>query len=148
MANAAEDEILIGGNFKVDIQGCASANDTVSADCDDIEIEIHDVTQSNNTNWRAIRSGVPRFGQARFTFRTSDAGMNNDLRQWVMDTRQGKNIRKQISIFLMMRDQKTIGRTYNLADCFPVSFSSGDFTVGGEANVAELVVQPTRVEPA
>jgi hypothetical protein len=148
MANAAEDEILIGGNFKVDIQGCASSADCVSADVDDIEIEIHDVTQSNNTNWRANRSGVPRFGQARFTFRTNDAQLNSDLRAWVNDTRMGKNIRKPISLFFMARDQSTIGRTYTLENCFPVSFTSGDFTVGGEANVAELVVQPTRVLPA
>lgn len=148
MANAPQDEILIGGNFKVDIQGCASSADCVSADVDDIEIEIHDVTSSNDPNWRTIRSGVPRFGQARFTFRTNDQQLNGDLRTWVNDTRQGKNIRKQISIFLMQRDQSTIGRTYNLENCFPVSFTSGDFTTGGESNLAELVVQPTRVMPA
>ena len=40
------------------------------------------------------------------------------------------------------------GRSYDLTDCFPVAFSGGDFSTGGEASTEVLVVKVTRVEPS
>lgn len=149
MANAPQDEILIGGNFTVSITGCDNTSkDCVSVEVDPIEIEMQDVTQSNDTTWKTFTSGQPRFGEARFTFRKSAAESCKDLSTWVDDCRRGANIRKSITISIKKKDKTTDGRVYNLVDCFPISYSEGDYTTSAESNLAELRVMPTRVEIA
>jgi len=136
----------MAGNWKIDIQGCASSTDCVSVNVDPIEIEMHDVTQSNDTTWKTFTSGQPRFGEARFTFRVSDAALNKDLTTWIDEVRQGKNIRKMVTITITKKNKSDVGRSYNIVEAFPISFSGGDFTTGAESNLAELRVQPTKVE--
>jgi hypothetical protein len=149
MPNAPQDEILIGGNFTVSITGCdQSSKDCVSFECDPIEIEMQDVTQSNDTTWKTFTSGQPRFGEARMTFRKSAAASCKDLSTWVDDVRRGANIRKAITVSIKKKDKSSDGRVYNLIECFPVSYSEGDYTTAAEANLAEIRVMPTRVEIA
>ena len=146
--SAPVDEILVAGTFKVDITGCTSSADCVTAEVDPIEIEMHDVTQSNDPTWRQFTNGAVRYGEGRFTFRVSDSNFNKDLSAWQKDTGAGKNIRKNVTITIFKKDRSTVARTYNLIECFPLSFSGGDFTTGAESNLAELRVCPTRVELA
>jgi len=121
--NAPEDEILIGGNFKVDIQGAGSCDDIVSVDVDPIEIEMHDVTQSNDSQWRTFRPGQARFGAARFTFRVQDSQCNDDLRNWMRELiRDGDKVRKSISIVLLDRHGEP-ARSYSLNDTYPIALA-------------------------
>lgn len=121
-ANAPQDEILIGGNFRVEIAAAPSC-DAVSVDVDPIEIEIHDVTQSPNSNWRLLRAGVPRFGEARFTFRVEDKNCNDDLRRWTREmVLQGDQARRSISVILFDRDGEE-ARRYTFKECYPVAFA-------------------------
>ncbi len=85
--------------------------------------------------------GVLAIGNARLFVRLEEAGA---LAQWVEETRQGKKIRKQISVFLF-RSDKTPGRSYTLYEAFPVAFSTVDFTESGDVKVAELEVEVARI---
>lgn len=133
-------------SFAVDIPGCADASRNIlDISIDDLIIDVREVPIGVDSDARLFEPGPLHIGQARFTFRTDDAMLNCDLDAWVAATRGGKQTPRDITITLFMNDQTTIGRTYTLENSFPVSFSSGDFTTGGEANVGELVVQPERV---
>ncbi|MBI2883140.1 MAG: phage tail protein [Candidatus Methylomirabilis oxyfera] len=150
-------DLLVAGRFRVAIAGLdMSSADVVSAEVDPIEIEMHDVTQSNDPTWKQFTNGAVRYGEARFTFRVSDSNFNKDLSEWIKDTvTNGERARKTINIMLL-DDRSTVARTYNLVECFPLSFSGDDFTtVGGSLdlvnrncprcpqsdNLAELIVQ-------
>ena len=109
-APVADDEILLGGNFQVDIQGAAACRDVVSFEADPIEIET---------------TGVPRFGQARFSFRTEDAKCNEDLRSWMRELPPlGDKARRAISVILLDRRGRE-ARRYTLDDSYPVALGAG-----------------------
>jgi len=144
-ATSDQEPPVLASGFAVDIQGCqVSPRYCVSIDVDPV---------SSEPNGKPPRGAnapagplVP--GQARLRFLTPVSGGNADLAAWVRAVAKGVADRRAISITLFTQDRSTTARTYTLVDCFPISFDSGDFSTGGDANVAELVVQPTRVELA
>jgi hypothetical protein len=69
------------------------------------------------------------------------------ITDWINATATGKVEPKHL-ILVFLDDKNEEARSYNLIDCFPISFSGGDFTVDGEANLAILKVQPEEVEMA
>src|SRR5574341_2593158 len=82
-------DLLVAGRFRVAIAGLdMSSADVVSAEVDPIEIEMHDVTKSDDSIWRLFENGPVRFGEARFTFRVTDANFNKDLEEWVKNGEQ------------------------------------------------------------
>lgn len=72
-------------------------------------------------------------------------GYGAELRQWYLDAVGGKNIRKSITITLVNRGGREV-RRYNLLDCFPISFDSGDYSPSGTTRVETIVVKMGRVE--
>jgi hypothetical protein len=89
-------------------------------------------------------AGEARFGEARLAVSGSPEAVK-ELFAWFRLPAQDPEVRRTIKVALGPHDQSP-PRTYNLVDCFPLSFSGGDFTVGAESNLAELRVQPTRVD--
>ena len=151
-------DLLVAGRFRVAIAGLdMSSADVVSAEVDPIEIEMHDVTQSNDPTWKRFTNGAVRYGEARFTFRVAGGNFNKDLSEWIKDTvTNGERARKTISITILDKKGR-VARTYNLIESFPLSFSGGDFSTGAGGsldlvnrncprcpqsdNLAELIVQ-------
>jgi hypothetical protein len=111
------------GDFRVLLEG--SPLDAVAVDVDPIEIETHDVTQSNDTTWRSFKSGMPKFGQVRLTFRPGAS--NSAAVAWFEEVRKGRNIRKDITIKLQSKG--VAARTYALVDTFPITFSGDTVTL-------------------
>ncbi|MCZ7625014.1 MAG: phage tail protein [Candidatus Methylomirabilis sp.] len=136
-ADLPQANLLIAGRFRISIAGLdLSSADAVSAEVDPIEIEMHDVTESNDPTWKQFTNGAVRFGKARFTFRVSDSNFNKDLAEWSKDvTERGDKALKTISITILDKDGSTVGRTYNLIDCFPVSFSGAISARRAEASI-------------
>jgi hypothetical protein len=154
VANSDTKNILISGDFKVDIPGCASAREIVSAEVDDIEIEMKDASQSDNQDWRTFVPGQPRYGEARFTFRQTKKPGQCDVSEWIADTlARGDAARRSITITLL--DRKSMeARRYKLIDCLPVAWGpagSLDLNKGcrrctQSTDLAELVVHVGRIE--
>jgi hypothetical protein len=146
-AGGPHDEILIGGNFKVDIEGCPrSSAFSVSAAIGRMRTNSdHDRHASAPS--RSTKPQPMTFDESCFTFLTPVVGRNDDLARWMDTTVAGKVDRRRIVVSILSQDG-SVGRSYNLVDCFPLSFDGGDFTTGAESNLAELRVQPTRVEIA
>jgi hypothetical protein len=144
-------DILVAGRFRIGIAGIdLSAAEAVSAEVDPIEIEMHDVTESNDPTWKQFTNGAVQYGEARFTFRVSDANFNKDLSDWQKST-EGDNdgARKTISVWILDKKGR-IGRRYTLLGCFPVGFApaGGLYLVNRvcprcpqSVNLAELTVQ-------
>jgi len=144
--------LLIAGHFRINITGLdrSSSADAVTAEVDPIEIEMHDVTDSNDPTWRQFTNGVVRFGEARFTFRVSDTNFNKDLAEWQKDvTERGDAALKTISIEILDKEGR-VGRQYLLLDCVPVGFApAGSLDLVNRVcprcpqsdNLAELTVQ-------
>jgi hypothetical protein len=148
--------ILIAGGFKIDIAGMDdSSPDAVTAEVDPIEIEMHDVTESNDPTWKQFAPGAVRYGEARFTFHVSDSNVNKDLEQWAKDgLERGNEARRTISVVILDKKGR-IGRRYTLLDCFPVRFApaGGIYLVNRVCprcpqsdNLAELTVQIGSIE--
>ncbi len=68
-----------------------------------------------------------------------------DLKGWFDGDANGKVAHRHVKV---MDTRTQTERTYNLVDCFPISFTGGDFTTGAESNLAELHINATRVELA
>lgn len=146
--------LLVAGGFKIDIAGVESA-DAVTAEVDPVEIEMRDVTESNDPTWRQFTNGAVRYGEARFTFRVSDSNFNKDLTEWVKDgLERGDEARKTISVVILDKKGR-LGRRYTLLNCFPVRFAptGGMYLVNRVCprcpqsdNLAELTVQIGSIE--
>ncbi|HET8569078.1 MAG TPA: hypothetical protein VFM93_08850 [Candidatus Limnocylindria bacterium] len=138
-AAATGDEALRENAFAVEIEGCpeASANVRLVA-LGGLTVDLP-VTGKDRDGYRTYGAGTPRWGATKIAL---SRGTKGELRSWLEDP---KRPRKRISVTIRSKDGD-LARSYDLVECFPVSYSEGDLTVGGEANVAELVVQPTRVE--
>jgi len=148
-------DILVAGRFRIGIAGIdLSSAEAVSVEVDPIEIEMHDVTESNDPTWRQFTNGAVRYGEARFTFRVSDSNFNKDLSEWQNNTGAGSEVRKTISVWILDKKGR-IGRRYTLLDCFPVRFApaGGIYLVNRVCprcpqsdNLAELTVQIGSIE--
>lgn len=121
---APQDEILRSGHFTVSIEGVdGSSADVVTAEVDPIEIEMHDVTQSQDPTWRELENGPVHFGEARFTFRTRDQAFNKDLSSWFDEiVARGDAARRTITIAILDRRGRE-ARRYILRDSYPVALA-------------------------
>jgi phage tail-like protein len=144
-ASAPEDEILIGGNFRVDIPGSPEASKNVATvEIDAIEVESLDTGPDANGEYRTYAPGDAHFGEARFTFRVP-RNQPSEMQQWIEDAARGQNIRKNISVIIMKKDQSP-ARTFNLVDCFPVRWDPGDYSPSSNLATESLTCRVTRVE--
>lgn len=138
--------VALANMFKVEIAGCARSSPL----CLGVDFSPLRAVAPGQTPRSGPAPGGPGPllpGTARLRFATPQQGGNSDLAAWMAAAAKGGRDLRSIDVTLRATDQSAI-RTYHFIDCFPTQFDSGDFSTGGEANVAELVVQPTRVELA
>jgi phage tail-like protein len=144
-ANAPQDEILVAGDFRVDIPGSpvASAN-MFEVRFDPIVIDLVGLGMDLPTQHRLYGPGAPHFGNAAFRFGIKK-NEPNDILPWVEEAVQGQNIRKNISVICLKRDGSP-ARTFNLIDCFPVSWDPGDYRTTSNIACESVTVKLGRVE--
>ncbi len=138
--------VALASLFKVEIEKCAQS----SRWCVSVDFAPARAVALAAAPRSGPASGDPgplSPGLVRLRFVTPAQGGNADLAGWMAAAAKGLRDPRRITITLLAADQTAI-RTYELSDCFPTQFDPGDYSAGGGANVAELVVQPTRVEPS
>lgn len=138
--------VALANLFKVDIAGCAQSSKwCVSVDFAPARAVALAATPRSGP---ASGDGGPLSpGPVRLRFVTPAQGGNDDVAGWMARAAKGLRDLRPIAITLLASDQTAI-RTYELIDCFPTQFDPGDYSASAAVNVAELVVQPTRVEPS
>ncbi len=139
-------QVALANMFKVVIEGCTRSS-PLCVSVDFAPVRAVALAQTPRSGPAPGQPGPLLPGTVRLRFVTPAQGGNADLVAWMAAAAKGVRDLRLIIVTLLAADQKVI-RTFHLTDCFPTQFDSGDFSTGGEANVAELVVQPTRVEPA
>lgn len=103
-----------------------------------------DLEAARRENFRLYGPGTPHFGNARISV-VAGSEDSRVLETWLNDTRQGKNIRKNISVNLFKSD-KTAGRGYDLFDCFPVRWDPGEYSPSSKVQTETLTVKIGRIE--
>jgi len=147
----APDESLTAGRFHLDIQGIDTSSAYVmSIDADPIEVDTHEIVQGDDPVWRQFTADKPRFGRARFTFRTNDSRLEQAVSTWLADTLLlGQQAQKTITISILDRRGR-VARRYSLLGSLPLGFARGGSLelVNGpcrrcaeSADLAELDVQ-------
>jgi len=142
-----QDEILQNGagKFKVDIPGLPAASANVhSVQVEDLTIDVRETTTGENWDFRTYAPGDAHFGKATFRFRVGGRS-HEELKGWVLDAANGKNIRKDISIIIMSRAGSE-GRRYNLQETFPIKYDPGDYSPSSTVRTETLVVKIGRIE--
>lgn len=111
---------------------------------DELNIDAREMTTGLDVEYRIIRPGSAHFGSATFKSVVSAEG-TKELRTWFEEARTGKNIRKNIIVSLYKSD-KTPGRSFNLLDCFPTSYSYVNFDTSSTVQTETLTVKIGRIE--
>jgi len=124
------------GSFGVSLPDgtCCDDRDLRSVQIDDLTIDIRETTTGLDVEYRVYAPGDAHYGNARFRV-VPGSPASKELQLWWSEAAKGKNIRKNITVTLFKSD-KSAGRTYNLHDCFPVSFTLADST----SDLADVLV--------
>ena len=136
--------VALANMFKVEIEGCARSS-PLCLGADFSPLRAVTPGQTPRSGPAAAGPGPLVPGTVRLRFATPAQGGNSDIAAWMAAAAKGGRDLRQIVVTLLATDRSPI-RTYHFIDCFPTQFDSGDFSTVGEVNVAELVVQPTRLE--
>ena len=134
-----QDEFLEkgAGKFAVDIPGCPSASANVeSVKIEDLTVDVRE--RGGDPEWRIYAPGDAHYG--KMTLKVRVGPQTGELRQWVLDATAGKNVRKSISIIIKERAGAEM-RRYNLMDCFPITWDSGDYSPSGSVLLETLKVK-------
>jgi len=140
-----------GWRVAIDIPGAPEAGKTalgVEIDPLAVEVRAHGPKKAGGQAFRVFGPGAAHWGNARLTGALT-AGAAKELHAWFQAAVQGTNIRRSISI-VFGRD-KGEQRTFNLLDCFPVSFGTVDMAAEGNAGAVmhwTLEVRVDRIEMA
>jgi phage tail-like protein len=95
--------------------------------------------------YRVSGPGDAHFGSITIRARV---GKNRELQQWWLDTTQGKNIRKYITVLTLKADG-TEGRRWNMLECFPTRWDPGEYSPSSNKSATETIVcKMQRVELA
>ena len=138
-----QDELLVSGNFKVDIQDCPVASANVqSIQIEDIKIDVIEMPPDND-NYRQYAPGDAHYGKA--TIQARFVKGRKELLQWLEDAAAGKNVRKNITVTLLDR-RGNPGRSYGLMDCFPISWTAMNFDTSSTVQTETLTVKVGRIE--
>ncbi|MEO8683163.1 MAG: phage tail protein [Vicinamibacterales bacterium] len=135
-------------HFTVNIPGLPDASKNIrEIGIDELHIDVREMTTGLDVEYRKIKAGSLHFGSATFTSLTSTG--SRELRGWWNEATKGrnirKNIRKNITVTLFTADSKT-ERVYNLADCFPTSYSAVNFDTSSTVQSETLTVKIGRIE--
>ena len=129
--------------FGVDIPGCADASRNIrEIVIDDLTIDARELTTGLDVDYRQYAPGYVHFGNARLTFALSPD--DACLADWFAAAKAGKNIRKNITVSLFKSD-KTPGRSYQLFDASPISFTPTQSNTDTAQGLEVLTVQVGRV---
>ena len=129
----------------ITIEGLPEASkNAVSVAIDPITIDPLEMAPGNTGDVRLMRPGSVSPLGATITCKVGKGG-SKELRQWWLDTSRGQQIRKSITINLRVHQQER-ARTYNLVDCFPVSYSSVNFDTSSTVQTETLTVSVGRIE--
>jgi phage tail-like protein len=114
------------GKFKVDIAGCPVASANVeSINVEDLSIDVREMTTGADWDYRVYGPGDAHYGSV--TIKSRVGANSKELYQWWLDCSRGSNIRKNISVIHLKRDQ-TEARRFNLIECFPTKWDGGDYS--------------------
>jgi phage tail-like protein len=144
---ATADPPFLARNFRVDIDGmpAASAN-CMAVEIDPVRWDVRETTTGIDVEYRTYAPGDAHYGRVKvkFPWLGSDE-THKEILSWLEDARTGKNIRKNISIYLLKKDGSP-GRTYNLLECFPIKYDPGDYSPSSTTPVQTLEIQIGRLE--
>lgn len=132
------------GKFKIEIDGAPVASANVeSITMEDLVIDEREMTTGADWDYRVYGPGDAHYGS--ITVRSRVGKDSKELYQWWLDSSQGKNIRKNISVIALKRDGSE-ARRYNWIECFPVKYQP--FVLDGSSKVAveEITAQCTSVK--
>jgi phage tail-like protein len=134
MAATESDKHVFVNNFKIDfhddIVKCSSINMTAPKIA---------TTTGLDQKERTFRPGRPTFGNITFQGAEHKESVK-DVRKWVKDAYDGKQVRKNITIEI--HDQAhAVVRTFHLMECLPVAYSSIDFTSQGGGMTMHWVLE-------
>jgi len=131
--------IANASGFGIDIPGCAEASKNIrEIAIDELNIDIREVTTGLDVEYRSYAPGQAHWGNVRLT----PASPNDPcLADWLADAK-AKGIRKNITVTLFKSD-KSPGRSYQLFDVLPISFSPAQS--GDEPGTQVLTAQIGRV---
>ena len=96
-----------------------------------------------------VRLAVPGAGSANTVTFEGILSDDTSIRDWAVDTYNGEDIRKDITIEIYEHKGNTL-RTLNLFDCFPTRYEIMDLDAGDKSGVVKwhLEVRVNRIEMA
>ena len=106
-------------------------------------------SDSRHHDYRRFQPGQPTYGNIVFTIIDHDDSRKT-VKQWVKDTYEGNDPRKDLTIELFNQASDTV-RTFNLIDCFPTSLdylSVGSGGTEGTVGKIRLEVRVNRITMA
>jgi phage tail-like protein len=108
-----------------------------------VNVEIVDVGVGPDN----VRQAVPGAGEVKHVDITGFLTKDTSIQDWVMDTYNGKDIRKDITVEVMGPKKDTI-RTFNLHDCWPTSFEILDLDAEDKSETVKFTftVKVNRIE--
>lgn len=109
------------GKFRVDL-GDLPLRGVQGVSMEDLLVDVREV-KGGNDEYRVYGPGDAHYGS--ITIRSRVGQDSKELYQWWLDTSQGKNIRKSISVSLLNRAGED-ARRYNFLECFPTSYRPFD----------------------
>jgi phage tail-like protein len=99
--------------------------------------------------YKCVQPGQPQYGNITFEGAEHKDSIG-DIKNWVKDVYDGKEIRKDITVECFDQAKDTV-RTFNLHDCFPTAFSILDCGADGQSGTVvrwSLEVRVNRIAMA
>lgn len=150
-AQTEDDKKIFSKYFKVEVKGVyAQVPGVVSVDPGRVTISIEEATQGDKPEYRTYTYGSHEYEDLTMTLQQAPG--NSKLQNWARKAMKvggsGSALRRDISIYCLARDKRTVLKTINCYGCYPVSFNAGDHGTGSDIKTATLTCNVDRIEVA
>jgi hypothetical protein len=152
--NAGEtssDKKIFSKYFKVEVKGVyGEVPGMVQIDPGRVRISIEETTQGDRPDYRTYTYGSHDYDDLTMTLQTGPGMVK--LQRWADKAMKmggsGNALRRDISIYALARDKRTVLKTINCFGCYPVSMNAGDQSTGSDVKTITLTCNVSRIEVA
>jgi hypothetical protein len=151
MAQTEDDKKIFSKYFKVEVKGMyGEVPGVTEVDAGRVTITVEECSQGDKPDYRTYTYGAHEYED--FTMTCQQGPGTVKLQKWADKAMkvggQGDALRRDISIYLLARDKKTVLRTINCFGCFPVNFDAGSHSTASDIKTMTITCNIDRIEVA
>jgi hypothetical protein len=145
------DKKLFNKYFRVEVKGIyGKVPGVVSVDPGRVIISTEETTQGDKPEYRTYTYGSHEYEDFTMTVQQSPGMVK--LQKWADKAMKmggaGNALRRDISIYCLARDKKTVLKTINCFGCYPISMNAGDQSTGSDIKTLTITCNVSRIEVA